>query len=1034
MLDEVIKKYRIAFKTIEVSQNPKTHLFVILEFFRFIEKCKLNHLTAHFLNDFITPLINLFKHTNIEFLTPDSLISARFLIHKSILLTENEIIKNELKSILYQLNIRLLVTYYYLGEAENGKLILEDLINSNYISETGFRINDDYIEKRIKTSRAPAYSLVDPNIFKRNIIFDILHKINYELKRINAFSNDSVNILMVESETVAGNTWSFGSIMEFNCEIESIMNINKTPLIIDNITDINDSNILNTKDIIWNTAKTILKTFKIIINESRTTIHLRFKNLSGIYKGTSFGLGAIILIPAKILNYLGARKKYRIACAAAFTGSVDENGNFVSLPDEIIKYKVEAAFFSWVKYIVIPKENYNAAHETVQSLKNKYPRKELNIIAENNVYDIFPDRKVVEIHKDSFLKHASNVLKKHPYFTYSILSIIIIISSILIAKELIPRNIKPLPNSSNYLNLYYTPDRDTTWIFQNSDRAGGDTINFGEIAVGDMLTHRISLWNNADDKKPIRFELHGRDKDEFEIIWAVDQLQKLTPEFTLNDKRQRIYLKFVPYKSTGIKEAVLKVFDSDNPQNYKIIHLKGTSGLFRSGYSLNMKNDDEYIVNPKLGNFLGNNFTIMLWFKPNKESINILNDDNSNWTDTKFSLTVYNDSTLRLHILEAGAKNAYTNIINSKNKVKLNDWNFGAFSHNSNITYLYLNDEVLKLETEKEHFKQMEDFFYLGPSQHPVKRTSFDFRKDNWELNIAEFKIFNSALNGHDIRIEQYRQTYYEDDRLRLYHNFEETVGHYIFDRSRNDIPGELYGLTQKSLDYPQVKRYYTPGQFTSTNNKYIKVKNRGEIRLNKNVFASNTSFTIQFEAKAGGNLKREWRQFIHASGTDNNYTFNFVKGTEIRIAREDLINDASFELAQIPYLLDTNWHKYTFDYSYESNTGRLFVDGKLISEYSLGKDKFDIAREFYCMIIGKEGQYDNPRWFGEECSVDNVALFNRTLNQDEINFTSTETIKSIPGLLSYWTFSEINHNISYDEISQIPVFIWEEYDVMQRN
>lgn len=1032
MLDKIIELYDYSLKTIKLSQNPRTHLIVINNFFKTLQEYRLNHLTNSFLKDFIDPLVKLFKNSNVEFLSPEDLNFARFLINRSIILTDNYIIKHELKSILYQLNIKLLLVYYYLGEAENGKIILEEIINNKFIAESGYNISDISVKFKSKIT-SENYQLIDPSIFKRNIIFDVLQKINYEIQRINSFTCDSVNVLMVESEKVDGKEWLFGSVMELSCEIENKINNNVTPVFIDNISDINDNSLNSAAYNIWNASKLTLNKFKTILNKAKNIIHLRFQKLSGIYKGGSYGSGAAILISASVLKYLQSRYTVRLAYSAAFSGAIDQYGNFQKMPDSVLKYKIEAAFFSWIKNIIIPDGNYVIALDYVNILKNKYPGKIINIVSVKNLSEVLNNNDIVLISKDKLSEYLKKFVSRHKYFSYSVISAILIGLTFFAAWKFIPRNIKPIPQSQNYLNLFYTPDRDIKWNFQNSDREGGDTITFGEIAVGDMLTHRIALWNNSESKKPVKIELHGKDSTEFEVLWGIDPAQKEAPEYILNDIRQRVYLKFIPWLDTGSKSAVLKIYSSDDQNNYKLIYLKGKSGYFKNGYSLKMKNDDEYVINPKQGNFLQDEFTIMFWFKTNKPNIRLINDDNSNHTDTKFSLLVDYDTTIGMHILESGAMQTYSNKIVSKNKANLNEWNNLAVTHNKNITKIYLNGIETIYKTQQSHFKQIEDFFFLGSEIHPMQRASNTYRKDNWELFISELKIYKKELNSKDITSELIQQCSYNDDRLKLYHNFEETVGHFIQDASKNDIPGELIGLPEKSLDYPNVNRLSRPHNNNLSENNYVKIFNRGEIRLNKNLFQRNSSFTIQFDAKAGGNLKKSWRQFYHLSGIQYSYVFYIDSSDIISIRREDYINDITTELAKVHYVLDSNWHKYTFDYNYETNSGKFYVDSKLYAEYSLGKSHYDITRQFFCMIFGKEGQYDNPRFWGEPCSIDNIALFNKTLSREEINDYEPEKIKSIPGIIALWTFTNVQNNVCFDEINKYPVFIWDEFEIMKK-
>lgn len=1031
MLRDILEKYRQTFEIIEFTANPKTQLVSIIEFFESCDKLHLAHLHKQFLPDFINPLINIFKHSTISFINPRLFQASKFLLIEALDLVENEIIINEISSILDLLNLRLLLLYYYLGEAENGKVILEDIIHSDSVTSAGVSL--EYFGDFNTTAKSKNLSLADPGLFKVSKVFDILRQIKYELDRVNSFSSNEVNILLVESDNSGLNFRDFGMVQGLECRIEKNRTFSKDNPIIENIIDINEEGIHEIKAELIKSSDLILSIFNTRLQTHNDLIALRFKDLRGIYKGTSFGFGAAILIPSAFLEFKHSRTRYEISGSAAFTGSLDGSGNLIKLHHSSIAVKVEAAFYSWIKNIAVPEDNYQDAVSVLDTLHRSYPRKELNIIPIKNIKDLLENSSIIKKQKDSLYEFSGKLLKRNQIFTYSALTIVMVLLTSLLVWTFVPRNVKPLPQTQSYLNIFYTPDRDTSWIFTNSDRAGGDTLIFGEIGIGDMLTHRIALWNNSNEKQKIRIELSGENKDEFEVLWGVDQMQREAPEKLTQNERQRVYIKFIPWRQPGEKNAIATFYSLSKPSEKKTVYLKGKSEFFRNGYSLRLRNDDEYVINPKQGNFLREQFTIMFWFKPNIANLSLLNDENSNWSDTKFSISIDYDSTASIYILESGAMQTYSNRIKSKQKVSFNQWNSIAVSHKNNVTSLFLNDEKNTLITENEHLKQIEDLFYLGAGIHPSQRGLYDYRKDGWELILSEVKIFKIALSDNEIKLELNKQSSYSDNKLILYHNFEESVGHFIHDMSRNDIPGDLFGLPEKVLDYPPVERIFRTKTVSKGNDNYVKIHNKGEIRLNKNIFPSKSSFTIQFDAKTGGNLKKNWRQLYQISGITYNYSFTYVDGDSICISRDDHVNDNSLMLSHAPLKLDDNWHKYTLDYSLEKNTGRLFIDGKLLREYSMGKYDYDISRQFFFMIFGKEGQFDNPRFYGEESSIDNVAIFKRILSEDEIKMNDPSQISSITGLLALWTFSEISNNVCFDEVSRIPVFIWEEYEILQK-
>jgi hypothetical protein len=1031
MLNDIVEKYRTTYRVLESSANPKAHLAAIIGFFRFCEENNFSHLYQKFIPDFLNRIVNIFKNTSVDFCNPHYLTASKFILNKALQCQQDEIVTNEIRTVIDLINIRLLLLYYYLGEAENGIVVLRDLLNSKSVAESGVSIAPPPTPPQRGGARTTA--LVDPKLFTVNKVFDILRQINYELSRMNSFSDSEVNILLVESPSPDPSPKgrveiSFGIVQGLECGIGR--NIPLTPfeggISIENITDVNDEGINKIRKCLVSASENILRRFGISsLRKSR--INLRFRDLTGIYKGTSFGAGAALVIPAAYLSHTNSRTRYSVSCSSAFTGTIDDDGYLGELPEASIRTKIEAAFFSWIKHVVVPEGNLPAAKEKLRNLQKQFLQRKLEIIGAKNVVDILDNKNIVRVEKDTVYNYSKKSIRRHPVVAAIFLGLMLIALTSFIVKEFIPKNLKPLPLVRDNLQMIYAPDRDSVWIFNNADWGGGDTVFFGEVGIGDQWLHRLELFNNGYKKVPIRIELQGPDKEEFDLLWGIDDMQKEAPEYVLPDIRQRILLKFAPHTTAGMKSAQV-VFYNENER--RTIWLRGNAATYVHGYSLKMQNDDQFYIEPK-SNVLENNFTISFWFKINKAGFTIMDCGDGKWSQTKFAFRTMPDTSVMLLIIKPGAEQDLGYEIKTKSKADLNAWNFIAMSHKDNKTYFVFNDEVNKLETEGNHVLQFEDFFNFGEALPPIKRGTFQYRNDGWELYIAEVRFYRESLSLDEIFRKKYVKEDPKDKRLICYYDFVESYERDVFDLSANDIFGHFLGHPQRSVEIPPL-RYPETGHRPVSTDSYVKITNKGEILLNKNLFSKPSSFTIQFDAKAGGNLKQQWRSLFHISGIRNNYGFQYLDGDSLSVF-SDTYDQTGKKLPALYIKLDSNWHKYSLDYSLESNTGRFYLDGNLMAEFSFGANRYDISRELYHISFGKMVQYYNPHWRGEETSVDNVAIFNRILNEDEVKLNNSEDIKKIPGLLTYWTFSNIEGHVAWDEVNRMPIFLWEDYEVMER-
>jgi len=466
------------------------------------------------------------------------------------------------------------------------------------------------------------------------------------------------------------------------------------------------------------------------------------------------------------------------------------------------------------------------------------------------------------------------------------------------------------------------------------------------------------------------------------------------------------------------------------PEERKRIYLKGKAGIYKTGYSLKFKDDDYGIINPGRGNVLGKEFTIAFWFKSNVNNKTLLMSDNSKWTLSKFYLSIA-DSLLSLDILPPKTSgNAKKLNISSKSKVRFNEWNYAAIIHKNNITKLVLNDDIAELKTEEEHFNQIEDYFILGGDYHPllIKDSNIKYRDDGWELFFAELKMYNLALNQEEIEKKKYLREDYSDKKLLAYYDFEEGLGHFTFDKTKNDMNLELFGQPQRTLDRPPLMTESKP-IIESNNNQYVEVRKKGVVELNKNLFDKRSSFTIQMDAKAIGKEKEEIRSLMKVETMDISYKWEYINDDSISVKFSSLLQGFK-TLAIVKRKIDNDWHRYTFDYSIESNKGRLFIDGELIADYDFKELIYDISRQNFCIFFGNNKNFDNPRYISEDAALDNIAIYNRTLSPDEIR---SKNINKVDGLISLWTFSKVDGHVCYDEVNHYPVFIWDEFEVKEK-
>ena len=112
--------------------------------------------------------------------------------------------------------------------------------------------------------------------------------------------------------------------------------------------------------------------------------------------GGSAGLGFALLALALIDCLKTRPSSIRIRAAAAFTGSIGESGEILSVDDAGIEAKVRAAFFSPCRYLALPKGNRPRAEEMLRELEREHPARRLELVSHNSVVDLLSDERFVE--------------------------------------------------------------------------------------------------------------------------------------------------------------------------------------------------------------------------------------------------------------------------------------------------------------------------------------------------------------------------------------------------------------------------------------------------------------------------------------------------------------------------------------------------------------------------------------------------------------------------------------------------------------
>jgi|GEM_PF-1462632 hypothetical protein len=1036
MISRLISLYKKAQNDIKNSSSGKTKFNIVLSFFSECETVFKSAPPFSLIKDFLSILLDVILRSDINFTDPSKLNSAKYILNESkkefVNVKGGEMIISQINKAEDILNMQILKSLFYLGKYDDGLIVLNNMLMKK---DTFFEDRDENPKpdkKQTPPSKSNKYAIVNPDFYKESKAYEILSEIKNELDRLNSYSDTNINILLVEQEKI--NPDSNGTIQNLICRTIKTRNTKDARIEFENITDLEDSSLEDTLNDIRISSNKGIKTIYGRAAAPNIRRVLRFQNLKGIYKGASLGLGAVVISICNYFNFINCRKRYKISNAAAFTGVVQSDGKVIKVNSESVRNKIEAAFFSWVKYCIVPKENIKDASDAYDNLKQLYPEKNMTIIGVDNVGEIFKNEDIVKHEKINLREYSVSLYNRHRIVSIAAMLLITATAAFFAANRFLPKDIKPLPNTVNSISLIYAPDRDNNWIFRNSNYFGGDTIDFGDVAIGDQWFPHIEFRNNG--RKPEEFNIYidGKDKDEFELLYLYSNEQpdapgKIYPEFP-----QDIYLKFVPVKNEGKKSAVL-VLENKETKSRKQIYLKGEAKRLSKGYCVEIEDvDDEIVLEPNT-NLIEANTSLSFWIKPirmgNEIDEPIFRIDNNPFSNNKLKVFVQSiDSTIGIAVYGSKSREAESFMLNTYLKFDFNEWNYFALSFSDTSMSVVLNETVKTFKMQKNMLRKLNDYIYFG-RLNPDEINTAPVYKSNLTYLLDEFRIYNKALTPGELKRNRFDLDY-RRDALAAGYSFDDATPNKAFDNSNNDFWPKFLGGVKRRIDKSQPfdNSYKEKANGNGKNVIFCRDK-KGFLKFNKNIFQPKSSFTFQCDFRVDESAYQHRAEFfpswyfINRADLDFNFE-NFYDS--IKVINSDKYKN-SFVLKYI-YKPDITgkpvvWHRYTLTYDVSKNEFRFYIDSNL-AHTEIPAYPVDITQNYMGIAFSIANYYGSPRFTTFKSYIDNIKLFNTVLSPQDIYSDSRN------GLLAYWAFQRTDKELAFDEISNLPLLMWKPFELVE--
>jgi len=121
---------------------------------------------------------------------------------------------------------------------------------------------------------------------------------------------------------------------------------------------------------------------------------------------------------------------FRLNPAICITGDIDKDGKVLSVENESLRLKAEAAFFSWAQAFVVPATQLNETLQYLHELNEEFPNRHLPVIGISHIQELFYDRRLTLHHKTDAITHNLKKIWKRKFSVASAFILIVLLGII----------------------------------------------------------------------------------------------------------------------------------------------------------------------------------------------------------------------------------------------------------------------------------------------------------------------------------------------------------------------------------------------------------------------------------------------------------------------------------------------------------------------------------------------------------------------------------------------------------------------------
>lgn len=326
----------------------------------------------------------------------------------------------------------------------------------------------------------------------------------------------------------------------------------------------------------------------------RYEVFFQFIDLHAAFSGGSLGLATTVGLASHLSRRVNARLRWTLNADTSCIASLDAEGGLEPVEWTTIRRKLDLAFHSPLRRVVIPDTHREEASRHIRKLQQEFPQRHFEVYSASRFSDCFRPGHVVSTEERNPYDRIASFTRRHARTLLLLLSLLLL----LVAGGLFYQSYVAFPNLEHVHSvavednaIVYNPHDSLAWAFRDGPLLRPATVPFGELVTGDGFSRSFVLYNMTPKPMDVWLSIEGPHAEQWYINSGTPQtrLESLLPS--------RISLMYAPTASGNRHEAALVLRDAEGGKEYFRLDLTGAAGRsLPGGYALRIGSGPDYMT------------------------------------------------------------------------------------------------------------------------------------------------------------------------------------------------------------------------------------------------------------------------------------------------------------------------------------------------------------------------------------------------------------------------------------------------------